>query len=239
MEQFFSADMEGRFQAFSWYHWVTVGIIIAGAVLLYLFRHRLQRGSHNRRGQLFIAVTLLLCEILFQIWAVATDQWTAADWLPFQLCSISLLLCAIMLITKSRQVYEVVFFTGIGGALMAILTPELSYPFPHFRYIHFFLAHAFILYACFYATWVMNYRPTLFSIAKTMLYLNLYLVFVFGVNDATGGNYMFVSHKPAQASLMDFLGEYPWYLLSLEGVAVVLFFLIYLPFWIRDRLKPL
>jgi uncharacterized membrane protein YwaF len=47
---------------------------------------------------------------------------------------------------------------------------------------------------------------------------------------ATGGNYMFLARKPDTPSLLDYLGTYPWYLLSLDGVAVVFFLLLYLPF---------
>ncbi|GED28899.1 hypothetical protein BCE02nite_00400 [Brevibacillus centrosporus] len=46
---------------------------------------------------------------------------------------------------------------------------------------------------------------------------------------------MFVTHKPFQPTLMDYLGPYPWYILSLEGVALGLFCLLYLPFWIQKR----
>jgi hypothetical integral membrane protein (TIGR02206 family) len=65
--------------------------------------------------------------------------------------------------------------------------------------------------------------------------LNILLVVVYAVNRMTGGNYMFVSRKPETASLLDVLGPYPWYLLSLEAVAVVLFLLMYLPFAWRSK----
>ncbi|MEI7025432.1 YwaF family protein [Paenibacillus sp. y28] len=224
-----------RFELFSLSHGLAMGFTIAGILLLFLFRDRLQEKRAAQLCRWFIAVVLVVTEVALQVWGTSTQEWNAAEWLPFQLCSLSLMLCVYMLLMKSRRVYEFVYFTGIGGAAMAILTPALSYPFPHFRFWHFFIAHAFIMFACFFATWVMKFRPTLRSVGTTILFLNGYLLFVFGVNAVTGGNYMFVSQKPSQGGLMDALGDYPWYLLSLEGIAVVLFLLMYVPFWIGAK----
>jgi hypothetical integral membrane protein (TIGR02206 family) len=50
-------------------------------------------------------------------------------------------------------------------------------------------------------------------------------------------NYMFLKHPPLGGSLIDLLGPWPWYLLSLMGVALVLFVLAYLPYAISDKMK--
>jgi uncharacterized membrane protein YwaF len=48
---------------------------------------------------------------------------------------------------------------------------------------------------------------------------------------------MFLKHPPLGGSLIDLLGPWPWYLLSLMGVALVLFVLAYLPYAISDKMK--
>lgn len=84
-------------------------------------------------------------------------------------------------------------------------------------------------------TWIEEYKPTARSLWKTFGLLNLYMVFIFGVNAITGGNYLFLAYKPANPSLLDFLGPYPWYILSLEFVVLAFFFLLYAPFALRKR----
>src|SRR5690606_12101072 len=97
-------------------------------------------------------------------------------------CSISLYLCVFMLLFRSRLLFQIVYFTGIGGALQALLTPVLAFDFPHFRFVQFFLAHSMIIIAVLYMVWVERFRPTMKSIALTMLVLNLLLVVVLLVN---------------------------------------------------------
>jgi hypothetical integral membrane protein (TIGR02206 family) len=61
------------------------------------------------------------------------------------------------------------------------------------------------------------------------------MVAIFFLNLAIGSNYMFVAHKPLTPSLIDVLGPWPWYILSLEAIGLVLFLLLYLPWVIHDR----
>ena len=78
-----------------------------------------------------------------------------------------------MIVTKSYRIYEIVFFTGIIGASQAILTPNVQYAFPHFRFIEFFIAHILLIWAPLFMTWVEGYSPTLQSIKRTMVFLNI------------------------------------------------------------------
>ncbi|HCN77884.1 MAG TPA: hypothetical protein DIT13_11910, partial [Verrucomicrobiales bacterium] len=50
------------------------------------------------------------------------------------------------------------------------------------------------------------------------------------INTALGTNYAFLCRKPEQASLMDHLGPWPWYIGSLVLLAFVLYSLLHLPF---------
>jgi hypothetical integral membrane protein (TIGR02206 family) len=64
---------------------------------------------------------------------------------------------------------------------------------------------------------------------------NLYMIAVGLVNWLLGSNYLFIAHKPDTPSLIDLLGPWPWYILSLEAIAIMLCLLLYLPYVLRDQ----
>lgn len=69
---------------------------------------------------------------------------------------------------------------------------------------------------------------------KTILYMNTYMGAVGAINKLLRSNYLFIAHKPETASLIDILGPWPWYILVLEGIGLVLFTLLYVPFALSD-----
>jgi hypothetical integral membrane protein (TIGR02206 family) len=204
-------------------------IVIVCAVLIGLYRFRRQLGSYlGRKTEIITAFFLLLIEAIYHAWMITTDSWKVSHAIPLELCSISLFLAVFLLLTQKKIMYDILLFTGLLGASQALLTPYLNFGFPHFRFFHFFAVHAFLMIVPLYFTWVKGYKPTIYSVGKTMLFLNLLIPLVLGVNNWTGGNYLYLSHKPASASLLDVLGPYPWYIFSLEGLALVLSLFIWL-----------
>lgn len=234
MSRYFDANDPGGFSAYSLSHLMALFTLVVVAALLYAARRWLREGARSARGRLTLAAVLVLSELALNVWYAAEGVFSLKETLPLELCSISLYLCAAMLVWRSDALFQIVYFTGIGGALQALLTPVLWYGFPHFRFVHFFAAHIAIIIAVLYMVWVEGFRPKLRSVFTTLGFLNVLLVFVLLINRATGGNYMFVSRKPETASLLDLLGPYPWYLLSMEAAALVLFLLLYAPFAFRS-----
>jgi len=61
-------------------------------------------------------------------------------------------------------------------------------------------------------------------------------VIVYFINTAIGSNYLMINHKPPTASILDLLPEWPIYILYMEGLGVISFLLLYLPFAVKDWL---
>jgi uncharacterized membrane protein YwaF len=64
----------------------------------------------------------------------------------------------------------------------------------------------------------------------------LYAVVIGSLNALLHTNYAFLCHKPENASLMDHLGPWPWYVASLIALSMVFYSLLNLPFVIARRL---
>lgn len=243
MGSFFDPYYPDDFVMFSTSHWVTLFIFFVLMIGLYVYRKQIQANLLLKNSiRYLILIALIIPEATLNIWYVVTDVWQIKRSLPLELCSISIILAIIMLITRSKLLYQIVFFAGILGALQALLTPDLGYPYPHFRFFHFFIAHMAIILSALYMTWIEKYRPTWKSVGITMIFLNVLLVVVGGINYFLGANYMYLMHKPDTPSLLDLLGPHPYYLIVEEGVALILCVLMYLiffaiPGWVKKRIS--
>jgi hypothetical integral membrane protein (TIGR02206 family) len=73
--------------------------------------------------------------------------------------------------------------------------------------------------------------------------LNIYAAVIFPINMLLGTNFLYINGKPSTASLLDMLPGWPYYLIYMELIGIVIFLILYLPFIIKDwrvkvRAKP-
>ncbi|RTR35706.1 TIGR02206 family membrane protein [Robertmurraya yapensis] len=215
------------FQLFSVMHLVMLLVFVTGSVLLYVYRKPLK--SLEKPMKVIMFSGLFILELFYHIWLFSGKAWEISFTLPLQLCSISLLLCLILLITDSKFLFQVVYFLGIAGAIQALVTPELFVGFPHFRFFQFFITHMLIIWVALFYAFVKEFRITRKGLWQAFAFLNIAAGFAFLANKLTGGNYMFLASKPSNLSLLDYLGPYPYYILVLECIALLLFWVLYLP----------
>lgn len=219
---------ENHFGMWETAHLITIGLALICFAGLFIFRKALI--PYRRYIRLTVGWTLLISRISLDYWYISTGQWYASSSLPFELCSIASIVCAVMLLSKSKFLFEVFYFIAIGGAIQAILTPELLLGFPQYRFIQFFIDHTLLIMAPLIMISLYRYTITFRSLIKSFLTLNIIAALVYGINYLIGANYMFLMHKPSTTSIIDYLGPYPYYILSLEGAAFVIFVILYLPF---------
>ncbi|MEH7110111.1 YwaF family protein [Bacillus sp. JJ1764] len=227
MDWFGRSNKNFDFEMFSMSHLAIIGILVLGLVVIYLMKEQL-KDEKRRKAELGIAISLITIEIIYHVWMIINGSWNVSHAIPLELCSISLILTILLLLTRKKVIYEILLFTALLGASQAIITPALKYDFPHFRYFHFFYTHIMSIWVPLYFTWVKGYRPTIWSVMKLFVFLNGLMPIIMVINKLVGGNYMFLSHKPGSASLLDLLGPYPWYILSMEGLLIMLSLIVWL-----------
>jgi hypothetical integral membrane protein (TIGR02206 family) len=158
--------------------------------------------------------------------------------LPLHLCNFGMIMVGILLITRKQWAFNLAYFWALCGASQSLLTPDLSFIFPHPLAITFFTAHTIEIVGVLYAVTVLKMRPQWSSIPKVMLVTAGLAAIIFPINYIhPDANYMFLKFAPLGGSLIDFLGPWPWYILSLVGVAMLLFVIAYLPYAISDIIK--
>jgi hypothetical integral membrane protein (TIGR02206 family) len=191
-----------------------------------------QRRLLKGRAWLRIALgwAILVDTVLWYGYMALHHEAIFPDRLPLELCDASLILCVIALFTLRPVVYDVVYYTGIAGTSMALITPNLWEPFPSFPTIQFFIAHGLTLAGVLYLLWSGQARPRSGSVGRAMLFVNLWAGVAGAADWAFKTDFMYLRAKPGNLSLLNLLGPWPWYILACEAVAFCLFLLLYLPF---------
>ena len=91
-----------------------------------------------------------------------------------------------------------------------------------------------------YATVALNNRPYAKDIVTVSLITALILLpITYLINYILGepANFWYLMQKPAGASLMDAFPEPPYHLLVITPLAILMFCLVYLPYFVKDRVK--
>lgn len=185
----------------------------------------------------FLSLVMIGSKLGTLIYAATHGYLTWQNGLPMHLCDWACITAVIALATHSRSAYELTYFWGLAGTLQAVLTPDLHFDFPDLRFITFFASHCAIIVSLVYLTLGLSFRPYWKSILRVVAWGQVYLATAFVVNWLSGGNYGYLRAKPSKESLMDWFGPWPWYILTLEVLAVIFYVIYYLPFVIGDFLK--
>ncbi len=225
-----------NFVLFSPAHLLTVAVVMGVSVLLPLW---VRRNCSERQG-IQVAVGLGIFVVAHEVvkaWIrVTVYDHRFADVLPFHLCSTAIMATAVLMLWRSRLAYELTYFWGFSGTLQAILTPDLEEPFPHPLYLSYFFTHGLIILGALYGTLVFRFRPSPRSMVRVYVITAIFcFVLILPLNYLIDTNYVYMRYKPAGASLLDYLGSWPWYMLLVAGLAWLFFAAAYAPFYVMDR----
>jgi len=181
-----------------------------------------------RLARLSIGWALAINELVWWVYRYSREG-IHADNLPLQACDVTVWLAVFGCFSVVPWLVEFAYFAGVAGAGMALVTPNLWSPWPSYPAIYFFVAHGGIVIAATLLAFggCAPFRPS--AVWRSFGLLLGYAALVAAVNAALGSNYMFLSRKPEHVSLLDKLGPWPWYILGGAGVALVLFWLLWLP----------
>ncbi len=223
--------MATRFHLFGVAHLsILVAVVLVAAILTALQR---RLGKEARWLRMGLGTALMANAALWYAWQARLEQPIFPDHLPLELCDATLLLVAIVLLTLHPLLFDVAYYTALGGTTMALVTPDLWEQFPSAATVQFFVAHGLVVASVLYLAWSGLARPRPGSVARAMAAINIYAAAV-GIFDwKFGTNYMYLAAKPQNASLLDLLGPWPWYIAAGEAVALVLFTLLWLPWRLR------
>ena len=225
------------FELFGTVHLITIAVVIITSIFLPKFYKN--KSDHQISMMKKIIAGVIAAHVIISPYKDLYLLVNPYDWretIPLHMCDLSEIFLIWFLLGGPRILYICAFFWGLGGATMAILTPDISHH--DLDYIFFMVGHGMIVVGIMYATVTLGNRPYAKDIATVALITALVLLpIVYVINLLLGepANFWYLISKPAGASLMDMFPEPPYHLLVTTPIAIALFYLIYLPYFIKDR----
>ena len=225
------------FELFGTVHLITIAVVIITSIFLPKFYKN--KSDHQISMMKKIIASVIAAHVIISPYKDLYLLANPYDWretIPLHMCDLSEIFLIWFLLGGPRILYICAFFWGLGGATMAILTPDISHH--DLEYIFFMVGHGMIIVGVMYATVTLGNRPYAKDIATVALITALVLLpIVYVINLLLGepANFWYLMSKPAGASLMDMCPDPPYHLLVTTPIAIALFYLIYLPYFIKDR----
>jgi hypothetical integral membrane protein (TIGR02206 family) len=201
------------FAAYGASHWAVLILLTAGVLLLAWFGGR-YRGTRTvttlGRG---LAVVLVAFHVPILIYDLTPARFDIEHSLPFQISDLAWMAAAYALWFHKQWAYALAYYWGLTLVPQAVITPALNAPEAlSIDFVSFWGQHLLVLWAAVYLTWWVGMRPSWRSFAFAAVVTVAWGIVMLGFNEVAGTNYLFVSRKPDNPSVLDFMGEWPWYL---------------------------
>ena len=213
---------------FSAAHLAAIAVTLLAGVLV-VWAARARPGPWLQAASRALGVLILGGFLTEQAVVAARGDWSPAVYLPLQLSDVVTLVAVLALWTERAPFVELTYFWGLTAALQAVLTPDLGSDFPDVTFFTFFATHSGAVVAALLLVAGRRLAPRAGAVRRAFLAtLAVAAVAALG-NLLTGGNYMFLRHKP-DASLLDPMGPWPLYIAGAGALAVALFAALDAPF---------
>ena len=205
-------------------------VVIAALISGVLVAARRRPGPWVDHGARAIAVAVVLAEVGWWVITIAQGTWTVRWSLPLHLCEAGCFLLAAALWWRARFAFEISYFWGLGGTLPGLFTPDIPGHFPQPVFFQYYTEHGLIVLGALYLVVALRMRPARRAVLRVSVITGLYAVAVGVVDYFTQGNYLFLRNIPPTRTFLDYMGPWPWYILTLTVLAIAVFNLLYLPF---------
>jgi hypothetical integral membrane protein (TIGR02206 family) len=222
----------GWFSPYGASHWAVIAVFAIGSAALVWIGRRQTEAQAQLLGRAAGAMTLVIfgVALVYKLIHPSIDHSV-----PLQLCDLAELTAAYALWSHRKWAFALTYFWGLPLSSQALITPDLNAPdFPSHSFITFFALHLLVVWAAIYLTWGYGMRPSWRSYRFAVITTLTWGAVTFIFNAITGSDYGFLNGKPANGSMLDFLGPWPSYVLAEVVIVGIVWALMTWP-WERKR----
>ena len=193
---------------------------------------RIRPGPWTRLVSRALALFLVAWFLAYHVVVALQGSYELDFDLPLHLTDAATMVAAVALWTLRPLPFELTYFWGLTASLQATLTAGLGADdrFPSFFYWQYFVTHSGVVLAAVLLAFGMGLTARPGAVRRVLLATAAWAAVAAAGNTVTGGNYMFLSERPDTASLLDYMGPWPWYILGGGLLALAMFAVLDLPF---------
>lgn len=222
-----------QFQLFGTAHFVAIFLTIASALGLSLYLRKNESASKEACIRISLGGLLLTAVALDPVLTILRFGNTPFGWsivercsLPFYLCDVVSVILAMALIRKSQRLAEIGYLWGIAGTAQGLITPTLWFGWGTPEFLVFFLQHGGVPVAAVVLVWGLGITPEKGAFKRAVYWSWGYMAVTMTLNWCLGQNYGFLNGVPEVRTLFDYMGPYPYYLITVQLIAFSLYFIL-------------
>jgi hypothetical integral membrane protein (TIGR02206 family) len=212
-----------------------IPIILALVIAIIIIkRSRSKSTKIKERVTFLVSLFVSLVVIVFHLKKALLDNYSIQEDLPLYLCSLLAVIIPIHSYYRRFWMFEILVFWIIVGTLQGVITPDIEIGFPSFDYFRYWVVHLGLLVIIGCEIIVFKLRPKWQSVLKSFFAFQIYIALIFGLNKLLDSNYGYLNEKPKSASILDYLGDWPYYVFKADVILLVAFVVVFLIFKLSE-----
>ena len=216
-----------KFELFNFSHIVSIIFFVILAIFLPLISKNYLSINIQDKISKILGIIIFINYPIWVILEILAGSFDSTIHLPLHLCRFANLLILFVTFSKNEFIFQLLYFWGLSGMFQGLVSPDILEDFPHFHYFRYFAGHHLFVVAMIYSIVVMKFKPTLIGLRNAYIGINVFLVIAFIYNILFDANYFWIMSKPPAGSLLDYMGPWPWYILTGQLVALAHFCIAY------------
>jgi hypothetical integral membrane protein (TIGR02206 family) len=222
-----------QFSVYGPSHWMVLVVFAIGSAALVWIGRRQTESRARFFGRAVAAVTMTIFGVALVYKLV---QPAIGHSVPLQLCDLAELTAAYALWSRRKWAFTLTYYWGLPLSSQALITPDLNAPdFPSHSFLTFFGLHLLVVWAAIYLTWGCGMQPGWRSYRFAVITTLAWGAFTFSFNTFAGTDYGFLNRKPLNASMLDLLGPWPFYVLAEVVIVGAVWALMTWPWELKRR----
>ena len=231
--------MQEEFILFGSQHISALSTVIAVSVATPIVLRTANNIEVKKFVSMVLAILLILHELIKPFYRYYLFGHELLLVFPIHICHLAAISMGLFLILKKEFLFEIAYFWGLSGNLLAMVTPDMKYGFPNLEFTMFYFGHGLLLLSILFACVCLRTNLRWSSILRVFIATILILPAMYGLNIALESyqpnvNYWYLMITPGPDTILSLFPEPPWHIPYVAVTALLIFIVSFIPYkWLK------